>query len=117
MSLPLEKQPGTVLYLAYGSNLCAETFQGKRGIKPLAAVNVVVPSLQMTFDLPGIPYAEPCFANTRYRNADELDAPESPSSVPYTDTSDEKAPFLPTINKKPRYHKDRLALRSGRCCL
>ena len=56
----------TILYLAYGSNLCAETFKGRRGIKPLSAVNVHVPSLDLTFDLPGIPYTEPCFANTRY---------------------------------------------------
>lgn len=58
----------TILYLAYGSNLSAETFKGNRGIKPLSAVNVHVPSLDLTFDLPGIPYKEPCFANTRYRN-------------------------------------------------
>ncbi len=57
----------TVLYLAYGSNLSAETFKGARGIKPLSQVNVLVPSLELTFDLPGIPYSEPCFANTRYR--------------------------------------------------
>jgi hypothetical protein len=59
----------TILYLAYGSNLCAETFKGNRGIKPLSAVNVHVPSLDLTFDLPGIPYQEPCFANTRYRKS------------------------------------------------
>lgn len=59
----------TVLYLAYGSNLCAETFQGKRGIRPVAQVNVVVPSLRLTFDLPGIPYLEPCFSNTALRDA------------------------------------------------
>jgi hypothetical protein len=57
----------TVLYLAYGSNLSAETFKGARGINPLSQVNVLVPSLALTFDLPGIPYSEPCFANTRYR--------------------------------------------------
>jgi hypothetical protein len=57
----------TVLYLAYGSNLCAETFKGARGIKPLSQLNVLVPELELTFDLPGIPYTEPCFANTRYR--------------------------------------------------
>jgi hypothetical protein len=62
-----EEKPETLLYLAYGSNLCAETFQGKRGIKPLSAVNVMVPELDMVFDLPGFPYAEPCFANSRYR--------------------------------------------------
>lgn len=57
----------TVLYLAYGSNLCYETFREKRGIKPISQINVVVPQLVMTFDLPGLPYTEPCFANTRYR--------------------------------------------------
>jgi hypothetical protein len=70
----------TILYLAYGSNLSAETFKGNRGIKPVSAVNVHVPSLDLTFDLPGIPYKEPCFANTRYRR-----------SPPYSDD----------------YHKDR----------
>jgi hypothetical protein len=59
----------TMLYLAYGSNLSAETFKGNRGIRPLSAVNVHAPSLDLTFDLPGIPYKEPCFANTRYRKA------------------------------------------------
>lgn len=59
----------TVLYLAYGSNLCRETFREKRGIKPVSQINVTVPQLVMTFDLPGMPYSEPCFANTRYRQA------------------------------------------------
>lgn len=76
--------PDTVLYLAYGSNLSAETFKGTRGIKPLSAVNVLVPSLALTFDLPGIPYSEPCFANTRQR--------EVGKSQEYTDQD---------------YHKDR----------
>ncbi|EAW08508.1 uncharacterized protein ACLA_032430 [Aspergillus clavatus NRRL 1] len=57
----------TVLYLAYGSNLAAKTFLGQRGIRPLSQINVVVPSLRLTFDLPGLPYAEPCFAGTRHR--------------------------------------------------
>ncbi|KAF2435219.1 hypothetical protein EJ08DRAFT_656843 [Tothia fuscella] len=58
----------TVLYLAYGSNLCYATFQGSRGIKPLSQMNVVVPELRMTFDLPGLPYTEPCFANSARRD-------------------------------------------------
>ncbi|KUJ22656.1 uncharacterized protein LY89DRAFT_574809 [Mollisia scopiformis] len=58
----------TILYLAYGSNLSAETFKGARGIKPISSVNVHVPSLDLTFDLAGIPYIEPCFANTRWRD-------------------------------------------------
>ncbi len=89
-----------MLYLAYGSNLCAETFQGKRGIKPLAQVNVVVPELRLTFDLPGVPYAEPCFANTARRQ---------PSSPPDAPPPSENTPLL--LNEVDRrregYHKDR----------
>lgn len=75
----------TVLYLAYGSNLCNETFRGVRGIKPLSQVNVLVPSLRLTFDLAGVPYAEPCFANSARR------IPEAPAPNP----------------DEPHYHKDR----------
>lgn len=57
----------TVLYLAYGSNLSSAKFKGDRGIKPLSQLNVVVPTLRMTFDLPGIAYTEPCFANSAVR--------------------------------------------------
>ena len=85
--------PDTVLYLAYGSNLCAETFQGQRGIRPLSQVNVVVPELAMTFDLAGLPYVEPCFANTKYRH----------TSLPTS--ASEKSHLLPT--RTPRYHKNR----------
>lgn len=84
----------TVLYLAYGSNLSTETFRGKRGIQPLSQVNVLVPQLVATFDLPGVPYAEPCFANTRYRR---------PDGEAYTGIS-EKDELLP---HPLGYHKDR----------
>ncbi|KAI8632265.1 hypothetical protein F5Y19DRAFT_357053 [Xylariaceae sp. FL1651] len=57
----------TVLYLAYGSNLSAETFLGVRGIRPISQINVSAPAFDLSFDLPGIPYYEPCFANTRPR--------------------------------------------------
>ncbi|KAK8139001.1 hypothetical protein PG984_002381 [Apiospora sp. TS-2023a] len=53
------KNARTYLYLAYGSNLCAETFLGVRGIRPLSKVNVSAPAFDLTFDLPGIPYSEP----------------------------------------------------------
>lgn len=66
-SLSTQTQPSSILYLAYGSNLCAETFLGVRGIRPLSQINVTAPSLRLTFDLPGIPYREPCFANTALR--------------------------------------------------
>lgn len=73
----------TVLYLAYGSNLCAETFLGRRGIRPVSAINVSAPSLRLTFDLPGVPYQEPCFANTAVRKIPKHPPiPDPPGKVP-----------------------------------
>ncbi|PSR84117.1 hypothetical protein BD289DRAFT_334279, partial [Coniella lustricola] len=72
--------PPTVLYLAYGSNLCAKTFLGTRGIRPLSAINVSAPSLRLTFDLPGIAYKEPCFANTAPRKIPKQ--PRLPPGLP-----------------------------------
>ena len=72
--------PPTVLYLAYGSNLCDETFRGKRKIKPLSSLNVLVPSLALVFDLPGLPYIEPCFANTKERDSTVSLPPETLSN-------------------------------------
>ncbi|KAL7924414.1 hypothetical protein ACQKWADRAFT_286673 [Trichoderma austrokoningii] len=63
----LAEAASTILYLAYGSNMCAETFLGMRKIRPISQINVSVPILQLTFDLPGFPYREPCFANVGYR--------------------------------------------------
>ncbi|KAL8838428.1 MAG: hypothetical protein Q9176_005097 [Flavoplaca citrina] len=80
----------TYLYLAYGSNLASSTFQGVRRVKPLAALNVVVPSLTLTFDLAGFPYSEPCFANTAYRSTASSPAP--PSTSPNDDV---KTPLIP----------------------
>ncbi|KAF3131287.1 hypothetical protein TWF594_009887 [Orbilia oligospora] len=60
-----------VKYLAYGSNLSSETFLGRRGIKPLSQVKVRVPSLTLSFDLAGIPYKEPRFANVRPREEED----------------------------------------------
>ncbi|KAL8903334.1 MAG: hypothetical protein Q9207_003997 [Kuettlingeria erythrocarpa] len=88
----------TYLYLAYGSNLAASTFRGVRGIRPLAALNVVVPELVMTFDLAGFPYTEPCFANTAYRSATSLPRRRPSDSNPAQQTpptaSSEKTPLL-----------------------
>ncbi|CAG8950459.1 hypothetical protein HYFRA_00006955 [Hymenoscyphus fraxineus] len=75
MSIPITTQERlssldskTIFYLAYGSNLSAETFKGTRGIRPISACIVHVPTLSLTFDLAGIPYSEPCFANTKIRD-------------------------------------------------
>lgn len=78
-------KPKTVLYLAYGSNMCAETFLGMRGIRPLSQINVSAPSLDLTFDLPGLPYREPCFANTAIRKVPAkppVEPPKLPPEIP-----------------------------------
>ncbi|KAJ9631024.1 hypothetical protein H2203_001552 [Taxawa tesnikishii (nom. ined.)] len=98
-----EKERGTYLYLAYGSNLSNETFRGNRGIKPLSQVNVQVPELRLTFDLPGIPYTEPCFANTAHRDP-ENDPPSERAPVQYS----EKTPLLSNDKSKTQeYNKDK----------
>ncbi|KAK0624789.1 hypothetical protein B0T17DRAFT_467718, partial [Bombardia bombarda] len=84
-------QPRSVLYLAYGSNLCAKTFLGRRGIRPISQVNVSAPTLQLVFDLPGLPYLEPCFANTAIRK------PKTPPKLP------PKIPDLPDLPDLPPY--------------
>lgn len=61
----LQTRNAPLWYLAYGSNLSSETFIEKRKIRPLAAKNVFVRELELTFDLPGLPYLEPRFANSR----------------------------------------------------
>ncbi|EEP81192.1 predicted protein [Uncinocarpus reesii 1704] len=81
-------QQQTVLYLAYGSNMSSETFRNTRRIVPLAQINVCVPDLSLTFDLPGIPYLEPCFAGTQYRDP-QTGQPLYPHGhfAPHTDPS------------------------------
>lgn len=51
-----------VWYLAYGSNMRSSVMTG-RGIKPLDAKTVVAPRYYLTFDISGVPYAEPSFAS------------------------------------------------------
>ncbi|PPJ58084.1 hypothetical protein CBER1_05274 [Cercospora berteroae] len=92
----------TVLYLAYGSNLAYEKFQDPksgRGIKPLAQINVQVPSLRMTFDLPGIPYTEPCFANSAISVEKDDDVPGEQDA--------EQTALLDDRSRRPDYRKDR----------
>ncbi|KAF9873834.1 putative gliotoxin biosynthesis protein GliK [Colletotrichum karsti] len=72
----------TILYLAYGSNLSAETFLGARGIRPVSQTNVSAPSLTLVFDLPGLPYREPCFANTAPRKVPEIPRPPGDPRFP-----------------------------------
>jgi hypothetical protein len=87
-------RPPTILYLAYGSNLSAEVFLGRRAIRPLSAVNVSAPSLRLVFDLPGLPYAEPCFANTALRKIPGT-PPKLPPEVPDIPDLPDPPPFKP----------------------
>lgn len=72
-----DTEADTVLYLAYGSNMSAETFLGMRKVRPLSEMNVSVPSLRLNFSLPGFAYAEPCFANVEFREEDEKPGKET----------------------------------------
>ncbi|RJE18976.1 hypothetical protein PHISCL_08684 [Aspergillus sclerotialis] len=97
----------TVLYLAYGSNLSSKTFLGRRGIKPLSQVNVLVPELRLTFDMPGLPYAEPCFAATRFkREVEEIYQDELVESEAGDEGAEEGWEKTPLISSKD-YHRDR----------
>ncbi|CAJ2501623.1 Uu.00g044760.m01.CDS01 [Anthostomella pinea] len=79
----------TIFYLAYGSNLCAEIFLGVRGIRPISQINVSAPAFDLTFDLPGLPYQEPCFANTAPRRIPKPPPFDPPKLPPYTDYDDD----------------------------
>ncbi|PVF99946.1 hypothetical protein CPB86DRAFT_872170 [Serendipita vermifera] len=60
----LEREDGKYCwYLAYGSNMCEKSFLQRRGIKPLRSLAVWTPEFQLAFNLPGLPYMEPRFAN------------------------------------------------------
>ncbi|KAI0378780.1 hypothetical protein F5Y04DRAFT_140099 [Hypomontagnella monticulosa] len=79
---PNDASAPTVLYLAYGSNLSAETFRGVRGIKPISGVNVSAPGFDLAFDLPGLPYWEPCFSNVTPRKLPKPTIPTDPPKFP-----------------------------------
>jgi hypothetical protein len=104
-------KPKTVLYLAYGSNMCAETFLGMRGIRPLSQVNVAAPSLDLTFDLPGIPYREPCFANSALRKIPGAppkfppELPQPPIRPPVSEGKNEKDGGSGTARRPPVWNK------------
>jgi len=112
-ALPAAVAPKTVLYLAYGSNLCAQTFRGQRGIRPLSQINVSAPSLRLVFDLPGLPYVEPCFANTAPRKIPKLpdppklppDLPHPPINPPSTDSSRDEEGNIKTLPGDPIWDK------------
>ncbi|CAG8326911.1 unnamed protein product [Penicillium salamii] len=109
---PVKETEETILYLAYGSNLASKTFRGMRGIKPLSQIGVFVPELRLSFDLPGIPYLEPCFAGTQYRDVSrddgDSDGDDDGDDDGYLDSNgvSEKAALMGQT-KREFYHKRR----------
>ncbi|KAI1322225.1 hypothetical protein F5Y16DRAFT_387278 [Xylariaceae sp. FL0255] len=101
---PADKDSSTVLYLAYGSNLSAQTFLGMRGIRPVSQINVEAPAFDLTFDLPGIAYNEPCFANTKPRKIPKppipVPVPGKPPQLP--PSAEESDSLLPPATKSLR---------------
>lgn len=67
---------------------------GRRQIRPLSAVNVSAPSLSLAFDLPGLPFAEPCFANTALRKIPG-GPPKLPPDLPDLPDLPDPPPFNP----------------------
>ncbi|KAI0136110.1 hypothetical protein F4776DRAFT_624518 [Hypoxylon sp. NC0597] len=100
---PNDVSASTVLYLAYGSNL-SSTILKRRDVKPISQVNVSAPGLDLVFDLPGLPYWEPCFSNVTLR---KIPKPPIPGDPPYAgsrgqyDTQEETGKYsgalLPTL--------------------
>ncbi len=60
-----ESREDCVWYLAVRIQFVVVRFQRQRGIVPLDAKNVYVKGVELTLDLPGLPYLEPRFANCR----------------------------------------------------
>ncbi|KAI1399868.1 hypothetical protein F4819DRAFT_398079 [Hypoxylon fuscum] len=80
---PDNDSASTVLYLAYGSNLSSETFFRMRGIRPISQINVSAPGFDLVFDLPGLPYWEPCFSNVAPRKIPKPPFPGDPPKNPF----------------------------------
>jgi hypothetical protein len=66
-------------------------------------VNVSAPSLDLVFDLPGIPYREPCFANTALRKIPK--PPKLPPQIPDL-PNPPNPPFGGHGNAGPQQHGD-----------
>lgn len=78
-----ESVEGHCWYLGYGSNMSEESFLRRRGIRPLRSLVVHASGVLLTFNLAGIPYIEPRFANVAV-------IPEKEKSVCHWDSSHPK---------------------------
>jgi hypothetical protein len=58
--------------LSFGSNMSSETLTGRRRVVPRRSLPAVVPGHALSFDMLGLPYAEPAFAVLqRFRRGEE----------------------------------------------
>ncbi|KAI1209943.1 uncharacterized protein F4807DRAFT_79294 [Annulohypoxylon truncatum] len=89
----------TVLYLAYGANL-SQAALDRHDVKPISQINVSAPAFDLAFDLPGLPYWEPCFSNLTPR---KIPKPPIPGEPPIPPFDPPKPPFDPP------------SLRSAKC--
>jgi len=58
----LEKETASVWVFAFGSNMERSVLEVRRMIKPAESVAAIAPGHMLTFNQPGLPYREPCFA-------------------------------------------------------
>ncbi|KAG8808221.1 hypothetical protein FRC17_004053, partial [Serendipita sp. 399] len=65
-------------YLGYGSNMSEKSFLQRRGIRPLKSLVVNAPEVELSFNLPGMPYVEPRFANVTLNAEAEDGGPQHP---------------------------------------
>ncbi|KAI1101076.1 hypothetical protein F4804DRAFT_317070 [Jackrogersella minutella] len=72
----------TILYLAYGANL-SKSVLDRHDIQPISQINVSAPAFDLAFDLPGLPYWEPCFSNLTPRKIPKLPIPGDPPKPPF----------------------------------
>ena len=70
-------------YLGYGSNMCEQSFLKRRGIRPLRSLVVYAASISLEMNLPGVPWAEPRFANVGLLSNEEQTPWDENSSRPW----------------------------------
>lgn len=61
----LGKNDGLYRYFAYGSNMCLDTMTDIRGLNPIASSPAILRNYELVFDIPGIPFVEPCWASVQ----------------------------------------------------
>jgi len=82
-----------IYYFAYGSNMSPKIFEDRRKIRPTSCQCGVLDGYKLVFNLQGIPYLEPAFANI------EKKEDECVEGVVYKITKDELVQLIKTESK------------------